>query len=201
MSSKDMNSTIITVAVVAIGGFAAWKWLSKPAKAAAATYGTPVGSGGDSYDPYGSDYYAPDNQQQSLSSSLGQFLNSLFGGSGKGSSSGGGSGSGASRQNPNYPSQAGNPSSDYYSALDSTFAQSEGDLINAQTQDLTSLYQNSDLLGVDIPLESTDLGSVDLGQGNPISGSYDDSSSNIPDYSYLGDGMSSGGDSGGNDWG
>lgn len=103
MASKSTNSTIIVVAIVAIGGYIAWKMFgSGTKKAAAATVQQGVGSG------YGSDYYAP---QQPTSSGLdiGSLLSSIMsmlGGSKFGSGASGG-GSPAASSNGGYAKNSG----------------------------------------------------------------------------------------------
>ena len=90
MAAKSKNSTIITVAIVAIVGYAAYKIVPGLAKklgksSSGTTSGSMVGGSGSAYDPYGynngydSGY---DNQQPYQQPGvLGQLLNSLLGGS------------------------------------------------------------------------------------------------------------------------
>lgn len=102
MAAKSKNSTIITVGIIAIVGFAAYKIVPGLAKklgksSSGTSSGSMVGGGGynGGYDNgYDSGYYDQQPQQQGV---LGQILNSLLGGSSsKSSGSGGGSGSGGS---------------------------------------------------------------------------------------------------------
>lgn len=82
MAAKDTNSTIFTVAIVAILGYAAYKYFGRPRSQAQTGTGSVAGGG---------DYYAPDAYQPDQGNLLQQLLNAL-----KGSSNQGGS-----KSNPN----------------------------------------------------------------------------------------------------
>jgi hypothetical protein len=117
MAKKSINSTMVTVALLGVGGYILYKvgpsLLNKLKGSSTSAYtSSPVGAGGgsDGEQDYEAGYMdAMAAAQQNQSSPLGNLINALLGG-GKSSSSGGKGSNGSSMDSSNRSNSYGNPS-------------------------------------------------------------------------------------------
>jgi hypothetical protein len=200
MASKSTNSTIYTVAIVAMAGYVVWKMFGKGTKKASAATMTQAGVGSG----YGSDYYAPDQAATDSSSSLSNLISQLAnmvtgkGGGGSGSSKQGyaQNATSAAAANPAMSQAAGNylqGSENLDNAL-STGEQNAGEAYVSPTLDSSALSESLMALPTfDVPddtagafITSANNGSSDamsgINPGGDSFGSEDYSSGSGGDY-------------------